>query len=688
MWQTTKPVEPEHPPEPTLEVHVQIPVLWEEVFRPEEEAVVDDVEPDDAASDVPNEPHTPMLKGNYLPPPSFEAGKQALHDISLILHPKRRSGIGHNPFEGDELLQRRLQQMEMLLVLFVDKEKPIAWIQASQNVARYNQKGIYTAKMIRKWTQSFIEDRHNLPINLYGSWNTSMLDDGELAKDISMYLLSKGMYVRAMDIVHYLEDPEVQKKHSLTKSISLATAQWWMHMMDYRWTKAPSGQYVDGHERSDVVEYRQMEFLPTIAELECYTMAWNDGVEKIRDYKGPYRRVVIWWHDESTFYANDRQLIFWVHSSVTAIPRTKGEGISEMVADFVSADYGWLRFGEEEARVLFKAGKGREGYFTNADIRKHAHSAMNILDKHCPSERHVFVFDNATTHLKRADDALSARKMSKKPTKPGNPFFGVERNKMGANGKPIYASDGTLVKEKVSMAGALLPGMPQSLYFSPDHTQPGTFKGMQIILEERGFINLAGVRSECKDFKCVDKKAERCCLRRMLFNQPDFTDVEPLLQTECRLRGYQVVFLPKFHPELNFIEQCWGFAKRRYRLNPPSPREADLERNMVAALDSVPLTTMRRCDTFLPILFFLTEGDRYATRSLRFMHAYHLGLDGKDSAWAAKKFPGHRGLPHWWKDDFAADHWHQGQCSFFSRDLSSEHSQQAFLLLLTLNDAY
>jgi hypothetical protein len=34
--------------------------------------------------------------------------------------------------------------------------------------------------------------------------------------------------------------------------------------------------------------------------------------------------------------------------------------------------------------------------------------AMDILEEHYPDEDHVLVFDNATTHLKRADDALSA----------------------------------------------------------------------------------------------------------------------------------------------------------------------------------------------------------------------------------------------------------------------------------------
>ncbi|KAJ7787695.1 hypothetical protein B0H13DRAFT_2395179, partial [Mycena leptocephala] len=43
------------------------------------------------------------------------------------------------------------------------------------------------------------------------------------------------------------------------------------------------------------------------------------------------------------------------------------------------------------------------------------------------------------------------------------------------------------------------------------------------------------------------------------------------------------------NPELNFIEQCWGYAKRIYRMFPPSSKEEDLTRNMLEALDSVPL---------------------------------------------------------------------------------------------------
>ena len=37
--------------------------------------------------------------------------------------------------------------------------------------------------------------------------------------------------------------------------------------------------------------------------------------------------------------------------------------------------------------------------------------------------------------------------------------------------------------------------------------------------------------------------------------------------------------------------------------------------------------------------------NRFATRACRFMDAYQKGLTGKQAAWAAKKYRGHRVLP-------------------------------------------
>ena len=77
-----------------------------------------------------------------------------------------------------------------------------------------------------------------------------------------------------------------------------------------------------------------------MAELEWNLRVWKDGIEEVtvnadKDQLEP--RTVIWWHDESTFYAHDRREVYWVHTDETAVPRQKGEGASLMIADFVSA---------------------------------------------------------------------------------------------------------------------------------------------------------------------------------------------------------------------------------------------------------------------------------------------------------------------------------------------------------------
>jgi hypothetical protein len=91
-----------------------------------------------------------------------------------------------------------------------------------------------------------------------------------------------------------------------------------------------------------------------------------------------------------------------------------------MVVDLVSADFGWLWSpdGRKEVRVLFKAGKNREGYFTTDDILKQVEKAINILEKYYPGQDHVLIYDNASTYQKWPDGSLSARKMPKFTSKP------------------------------------------------------------------------------------------------------------------------------------------------------------------------------------------------------------------------------------------------------------------------------
>lgn len=219
---------------------------------------------------------------------------------------------------------------------------------------------------------------------------------------------------------------------------------------------------------------------------------------------------------------------------------------------------------------MFYAGKNRDGYFTNENVCAQFRRAAEFVVREYPHQDHVFVYDNARTHTKRPLTAPSARGMTKAESD-----FGV--NSTDAQGRKI----------KLRMENPKLPdGSEQELYL-PN----GRFKGMVKLLQERGY-DTTGLKAECEGFRCASVSSN-CCCRRILFNLIDLKGLPSILESLAEELGTQVIFLPKFHCELNPIEQCWGYAKSIYRVAPPSSLTADVEKNMLHALGQVPLESIR-----------------------------------------------------------------------------------------------
>ena len=559
----------------------------------------------------------------------------ALEDLKKILSPRRDTGRGFKDPEIDLWRRARFEGMNSMLHMFTNQQSYTydQWGVSACQTAIGMGRGRHCARRLCELNRAFIADREILPVNPYGDWNESLLVEDNLVNEISIYLLSLGKEITALKLQDFLCRAEIKEKYGIDRDISHKTACRYLQALGYRYQLAPKGQYADGHEREDVVTYCKEVFIPKWKKFMHRMASWDKDLKEHLP-SGEGRRVIVWFHDESVFYAHDRRKKGWYHKDASAKPYAKGEGTSLMVADFVSADFGWLTLpdGSRSAQRLFRPGTNRDGYFTNEEIIEQVDEAIDILHKYYPEFDQVFIYDNATTHLKRAEDALSARKMPQKIPKPGQ-NWGIEISKRDpVTGKIMYRPDRSIEKTKILMRdGRFENGEPQPLYFLMDHLDKnlrGMFKGMAVILQERGFGDMSKVPAQCKGFKC--KPGETMCCRRILYNQPDFAEGESLLETHCRKRGiHDVVFLPKFHCELNFIEQCWGRAKSIYRTYPPSSSKEDLEANTLRSLESIPLPMMRK----------------FATRSRRFLDAYDRGLNGKQAAWAARKYRGHRVLP-------------------------------------------
>jgi hypothetical protein len=289
--------------------------------------------------------------------PSNTAVDQGIKTIQDILHPPRKTGRGYKNPVLNPVLRGRLELMLGFLRLY-RAQNHASWRQAAETMAKVGGKGEWLARMLCQWSIEICENPSSLPTAKYGKHNACILEDEDIAGDIRLHLRSLGTWICAADIVRYVATPEFQARLKVKKTISERTARSWMKRMGYKWKNAKKGMYADGHEREDVVNYRQDVFLPRWRAFEAACRWWNKQGEEEGDAKerafiarADGKIVVIWRHDESTYYANDRRKLRWEHESETATPYAKGEGSSLMVGDFASPDYGWLK-GKDGSSLL------------------------------------------------------------------------------------------------------------------------------------------------------------------------------------------------------------------------------------------------------------------------------------------------------------------------------------------------
>jgi hypothetical protein len=106
--------------------------------------------------------------------------------------------------------------------------------------------------------------------------------------------------------------------------------------------------YSGGHEWEDMVEYRR-GFVEQFGQHECHFHTWDDKGKELLLPSGflvpgaiGHFCLVLITHDESTFYQNNQHQTYWGCPGKNVKPRPKGEGLTLMVSDFLTADWGPL----------------------------------------------------------------------------------------------------------------------------------------------------------------------------------------------------------------------------------------------------------------------------------------------------------------------------------------------------------
>ena len=99
----------------------------------------------------------------------------------------------------------------------------------------------------------------------------------------------------------------------ITASISEKTARVWLKKLGLVPQSQKKGIYFDGHERSDVLEYRVV-FLKKMGEYEQLMPIFEgDNMDQKNPFLPDGKKLhILVTHDECLFYSNDDRLIIWI----------------------------------------------------------------------------------------------------------------------------------------------------------------------------------------------------------------------------------------------------------------------------------------------------------------------------------------------------------------------------------------
>jgi hypothetical protein len=153
--------------------------------------------------------------------------------------------------------------------------------------------------------------------------------------------------------------PRIQLK--VAKGISLATARRWLKNEGFRYIAYNKGLYFDGHDRPDVVKYRQEVFLPAMKEHFPRLVQYSvDNVEEVvLPNNFVERPLVLVAQDEMTAQAHDTKSKSWVFNNQHAL-RKKGPGRGLHQSDVICSTVGWIK----DASQTLEYGKNYDGYWT------------------------------------------------------------------------------------------------------------------------------------------------------------------------------------------------------------------------------------------------------------------------------------------------------------------------------------
>ena len=445
--------------------------------------------------------------------------------------------------------------------------------------------------------------------------------------------------------------------------------------------------YYDGHERPDV-RVRRTRFLKEMKRFERRMTTYSGRNCEIATppmLSAGERELVLVVHDESTFHTNDDDPYMYVEEGRSNCLKRKDQGGGINVSAFLSEKCGVVRLTDAELNQLRQRhpdiniaqdstvkmkigtkystantgdtllGLEHSGWWNNELVLAQIKKMIPIFEAQHPGCQGLFIFDNSTGHNAYATDALLARNMNsnpggKQPCMRNTVWRGkVQRLVFGDGDILLFDYQGQKAGTKITVdnelyglaKGSKQVCLERDLPIHAGRTQSGKQKYLRHCckpikktadeLFEDEMKRAQGRAHEIETkIKHTGSRAAPCCCVHALSLCEDFKNQKNSVEEAIEDAGHRCCFLPKFHPELNYIERFWGHVKRWLRSHCLYTM-AGLWDNLDRAFseDITPLLLQRK----------------FARKSWRWMSVYRKGLSPQLSAFAARKYHGHRSVP-------------------------------------------
>lgn len=272
-----------------------------------------------------------------------------------------------------------------------------------------------------------------------------------------------------------------------------------MQYLGFFATKQSKGYYTDGHNREDVVRYRDEVFLPRMKDCDRRQRQYSgDDMMVVTEplLMDGEKRVVLITHDETTCYCCEGKRLMWMENGKKKIlPKTNGTSI--LISGFTCKCHGFMSLNGLRSFQLYEAGIKRKGWFTNADLVAQVELFKDMFQELHPDCLIVVAFDNSMTHHAKSPTGLDVTNLK---LGDGKKAGVVEDMKAGF----YINSDGERIEQSMQRADGIQKGAKSIL------TERGKFK------DEHG----KDLKSYCKSCKSrsrseIEKKetwdnGERC----------------------------------------------------------------------------------------------------------------------------------------------------------------------------------